>query len=196
MAEKKDKSISESYKELEGMVVASSAQAAAANRALAERNQRHNEMAAKLDAFKNRVMEGNNKSRRIAVDLGGGTIAQVSTELINWGVRALGRWSGTGLLANNADILQGIPHFILGLGIYVIEMATRKETEKNPLPSASREVISEASKLFAQLGFSNLVRAIRMRWSDSKDLQLSHAALQAEKASLLNQLQALQGKKP
>ena len=31
----------------------------------------------------------------------------------------------------------------------------------------TREVISEASKIFGQLGFSNLMRAIRVRWSDS-----------------------------
>ena len=109
------------------------------------------------------AQEGNTKANRVAVDLIGGTSAQVSTELINWGIRALGRWSGPkGWIGNNSDLLQGGPHFILGLGIYITEMTTR---DSNPLklPSTSRAVLSEASKLFAQLGFANLARAVRIR---------------------------------
>lgn len=134
------------------------------------------------------VKDKTNKAHRVAVDLGGGSIAQASTELINLGVRALGRWSPDGWLGQNSDFMQGAPHFILGLGIYIAEMASRKNME---LPSTTREVISEASKLFSQLGFSNLVRALRVRYGDNKQKELDMQALAAEKAELERRLKAL-----
>lgn len=134
------------------------------------------------------VKDKTNKAHRVAVDLGGGSIAQASTELINLGVRALGRWSPDGWLGQNSDFMQGAPHFILGLGIYIAEMASRKNME---LPSTTREVISEASKLFSQLGFSNLVRALRVRYGDNKQKDLDMQALAAEKAELERRLKAL-----
>lgn len=133
------------------------------------------------------VKDKTNKAHRVAVDLGGGTIAQASTELINLGVRALGRWSPDGI-GQYSDFLQGAPHFLLGLGVYIAEMASRKNME---LPSTRREVISEASKLFSQLGFSNLVRALRVRYGDSKQKDLDMQALAAEKAELERRLKAL-----
>lgn len=138
-----------------------------------------------LDSMKDK----NSRAHRVTVDFGGGTIAQVSTELLNWGVRAMGRWSPDGFVAQNNDILQSAPHWLLGLGIYIAEMATRKNGE---FPSTTREVVSEASKLFAQLGFSNLVRALRVRYSDGKQKDLDIAALQAEKAELQKRLQQIQ----
>lgn len=134
------------------------------------------------------VKDKTSKAHRVAVDLGGGSIAQVSTEVINLGVRALGRWSPDGWLGQNSDFMQGAPHFILGLGIYIAEMASRKNME---LPSTTREVISEASKLFSQLGFSNLVRALRVRYGDNKQKDLDMQALAAEKAELERRLKAL-----
>lgn len=131
------------------------------------------------------------KSRQIAVDLGGGFVAQASTELINWGVRATARWAPDGWIAANADALQGAPHFILGLGIYIAEMASRKNAE---MPSTTREVISEASKLFSQLGFSNLVRTMRVRFADGKQKDVDLDALKAERANLQARLDALQAK--
>ena len=58
-----------------------------------------------------------------------------------------------------------------------------------------REVISEASKLFSQLGFSNLVRALRVRYGDGKQKDLDMAALASEKVELEKRLRALQGGK-
>ena len=138
------------------------------------------------------VKEKNSKSHRVAVDLGGGMSAQVTTELLNLGVRALGRWSPDGWIGQNSDFLQGAPHFVLGLGVYIAEMASRKNMER---PSTSREVISEASKLFSQLGFSNLVRALRVRYGDGKQKDLDMAALASEKVELEKRLRALQGGK-
>lgn len=63
-----------------------------------------------------RVVDKQSKAHRIAVDMGGGSIAQASTELINWGMRALGRWSKDGFIASNVDLLQG---FELGLGLHL-----------------------------------------------------------------------------
>jgi hypothetical protein len=138
------------------------------------------------------VKEKNTKSHRVAVDLGGGFAAQVSTELINLGVRALARWSPTGWVGENVDVLQGAPHFILGLGLYIAEMASRKSLE---MPSTTREVISEAAKIFSQLGFSNLTRALRVRYGDGKQKDLDLAALAAEKDELQKRLDALQSNK-
>lgn len=135
------------------------------------------------------VKDKNNKAHRVAVDLGGGSVAQASTELINLGVRALSRWSPDSWVGQNSDFLQGAPHFILGLGIYIAEMASRKNLE---MPSTRREVISEASKLFGQLGFSNLVRALRVRYGDGKQKDLDMQALGAEKAELERRYRALQ----
>jgi hypothetical protein len=59
----------------------------------------------------------------------------------------------------------------------------------------TREVISEASKIFGQLGFSNLVRAMRVRWGDSKARDVALAAVVQEKAALEAKLAALQAGK-
>ncbi len=144
----------------------------------------------KQSKFRAALADKTSKSHRVAVDLGGGVIAQASTELLNFGVRALGRWAPDGWVAQNADLLQGAPHWLLGLGIYIAEMASRKKSE---FPTTRREVISEASKLFGQLGFSNLVRALRVRYGDGKQKDLDLQALAAEKAELERRLQALQG---
>lgn len=144
----------------------------------------------KQSKFRAAIADKTNKAHRVAVDLGGGVIAQASTELLNLGVRALGRWAPDGWVSQNADFLQGAPHWILGLGIYIAEMASRKNGE---FPSTRREVISEASKLFGQLGFHNLVRAMRVRYGDGKQKDLDMQALAAEKAELERRLKALQG---
>jgi hypothetical protein len=64
-----------------------------------------------------------------------------------------------------------------------------------PEPSTTREVLSEATKLFSQLGFSNVVRALRVRYSDGKKQTLDYEALVAEKQALEQKLKALQGGK-
>jgi hypothetical protein len=166
-------------------------------RDLADREDRVKKLNARIDTFMEKVSAKESKSHRVAVDLGGGSIAQVSTELINWGVRALGRWSKDGFFANNVDLLQGMPHFVIGLGIYIAEMATRKDPmdRGNELVSANREVLSEAAKLFSQLGFSNLMRAMRVRYLDGKSQALDYQALLAEKQALEQKLKSLQGAK-
>jgi len=166
-------------------------------RDLADREDRVKKLNARIDNFMEKVSAKESKSHRVAVDLGGGSIAQVSTELINWGVRALGRWSKDGFFANNVDLLQGMPHFVIGLGIYIAEMATRKDPmdRGNELVSAKREVLSEAAKLFSQLGFSNLMRAMRVRYLDGKSQALDYQALMAEKQALEQKLKSLQGAK-
>lgn len=134
------------------------------------------------------AMTKTTRTHQVTVDFGGGVIAQASTELINLGVRALANWSPESWFGKNSDVLQGAPHFILGLGVYIAEMASRKELQ---LPSTTREVVSEASKLFGQLGFSNLVRALRVRYGDSKQAELDAAALQQENEKLRQMNQQL-----
>ena len=157
----------------------------------------HTKASGKYDKLLMRVVDKQSKAHRIAVDLGGGSIAQASTELINWGMRALGRWSKDGFIASNVDLLQGGPHFFLGLGLYILEMATRKDPADNngELPSTSREVMSEATKVFSQLGLNNVVRALRIRYADGKKQAIDYDALLAEKEDLEKRLKALQGSK-
>ena len=140
-----------------------------------------------------RVGDKHSKAHRVSVDMSGGSIAQASTELVNWGMRAIGRASKDGFFANNVDILQGGPHFFLGLGLYILEMATRKDPADNngELPTTTREVISEATKVFAQLGFNNVVRALRVRYADGKLQALDYDALLAEKQALEQKLKSL-----
>lgn len=154
--------------------------------------------AVRYDKLLMRVGDKHSKAHRVAVDMGGGSAAQASTELINCGVRALGRWSKDGFFANNVDLLQGGPHFFLGLGLYTLEMATRKDPADNngELPSTTREVISEATKVFAQLGFNNVVRALRVRFADGKRQALDYDALLAEKQALEQKLKSLQPAQP
>ena len=147
----------------------------------------------RYDKLLMRVGDKHGKAHRVAVDMGGGSIAQASTELINWGMRALGRWSKDGFFASNVDLLQGGPHFFLGLGLYILEMATRKDPADNngELPNTTREVVSEATKVFAQLGFNNVVRALRVRYVDGKRQALDYEALLAEKQALEQKLKSL-----
>lgn len=196
-----DKAGKQTLKQIEAQYEAAlteaTGQSAKLTRDLADREDRVKKLNARIDTFMERVSAKESKSHRVAVDLGGGSIAQVSTELINWGVRALGRWSKDGFFANNVDLLQGMPHFVLGLGIYIAEMATRKDptARGNELVSAKREVLSEAAKLFSQLGFSNLMRAMRVRYIDGKNQALDYQALLAEKQALEQKLKSLQGPK-
>ncbi len=149
--------------------------------------------ASRYETLLMRVGDKHGKAHRVAVDMSGGSVAQVSTELLNWGVRALGRWSKDGFFAHNVDLLQGGPHFFLGLGLYILEMATRKDPadNKGELPSTTREVLSEATKIFAQLGLNNVVRALRVRYVDGKRQALDYEALLAEKQALEQQLKSL-----
>lgn len=196
-----DKAGKQSLKQIEQQYEAAlteaTGQSARLGRDLAAREDRVKKLNARIDGFMEKVSAKESKSHRVAVDLGGGSIAQVSTELINWGIRALGRWSKDGFVANNVDLLQGMPHFVLGLGIYIAEMATRKDPMErgNELVSAKREVLSEAAKLFSQLGFSNLMRAMRVRYLDGKNQAIDYQALLAEKQALEQKLKSLQGAK-
>jgi len=141
-----------------------------------------------LQKLHKQLLAKETRSHRIAVDFGGGTIAQVSTELINYFVRLAGEWSHDGWTAKNVDVLQGAPHFILGMGAYFGDMLTRKNGKP---PTMTREVLSEFAKLFSQLGFSNLVRAARVRYNDGKRKASDYDALLAEKNEIERKLTAL-----
>ena len=158
-----------------------------------ERQARLSSEQSRIEKFKTAVLRKESKAHRVAIDFGGGVVAQASTELMNWGIRAIGRWSKDGFWANNVDLLQGAPHFVLGLGLYFAEMLTRSDPKGGgEWVTPTREVISEASKIFGQLGFSNLMRAMRVRWGDGKKREVAYQAIAQEKAALESKLAALQ----
>jgi hypothetical protein len=90
-----------------------------------------------------RLLAKETRSHRIAVDFGGGLIAQVSTELINHFVRLAGEWSHDGWTAKNVDLLQGAPHLIFGSAMYFDDMLLRKNGKP---PSMPREVFTESRR--------------------------------------------------
>ena len=158
-----------------------------------ERQARLSSEQSRIEKFKTAVLRKESKAHRVAIDFGGGVVAQASTELMNWGIRAIGRWSKDGFWANNVDLLQGAPHFVLGLGLYFAEMLTRNDPKGGgEWVTPTREVISEASKIFGQLGFSNLMRAMRVRWGDGKKREVAYQAIAQEKAQLEAKLAAMQ----
>lgn len=181
-------------KRLGDMVRQATAQTAAMERTSTERAARMAQMETRLKGSKDMAMKAVSKPTRIAVDLGGGTLAQLSTETLNWIIRRGGDWSGDGFLAHNVDLLQGLPHLILGSLTYVAEMATRKTERAGEavFPSPTRQVLSEFAKIFSQLGFSNLTRAIRVRMQDGKQTVATNAALQAENEALQQKVKDLQ----
>ena len=174
----------------EADMLAASEQQAAIEREDKERKDRIAKTSASLDKLAQKVLAKETRSHRIAVDFGGGMFAQVSTELINYLIRLAGEWSHDGWTAKNVDILQGAPHLIMGSALYFGDMLTRKNGK---LPSMKREMFSEFSKLFSQLGFANLVRAARVRYNDGKRKAGDYDALLAEKTEIERKLKALEG---
>jgi len=133
-----------------------------------------------------RVEDVNTKSHRVGVDLAGGGAAQVSTEFLNWIIRATANWAGKdSWMGKNVDILQGAPHFLIGLAVYFTELLTRKNGE---LPSMTREIASEAANVFTHLGFANLARALRIRWADGKVDASTLAKVTAERDAAIAKL--------
>lgn len=140
------------------------------------------------------------KGHKLLIDFGAGGSAFVSNEGMNKLVRMLGDWStkqGGGFWANNVDVMQGLPQAVLGFGVYLSELITRKvgTAEKPALPPTWREGVSEASKVFLTLGMSNLVRAIRLRWDEKKIGETERQALLAEREQLLQRLAVLEKSK-
>lgn len=125
------------------------------------------------------------KPRKIARDLGASAAAQVWVEGVNLGARALAEWSEKeegekGFWRSNVDIMQSAPHVVVGGLIYALELATRKDQSdekgaKPIIPTSAREFLSDMSKTIANLGFSNLSRALRFRYHESVDERVEKA---------------------
>jgi hypothetical protein len=119
------------------------------------------------------VLDREGRGRRVAVDLGGGMIGFFLFEGSNAGVRAI--CDALELSDTYRAYLQGVPHFIIGNVVYAIELATRDT--KRPV-GMGREILSEASKNFAEYGMSTAFRAWRVgaadkrSQSDAKDQQI------------------------
>ena len=184
--------LDQSLAEIDGMIGVNLGMASDQSRALQARHTKEQDPD-RIEKFKAAVLRKESKAHRVAIDFGGGVVAQASTELMNWGIRAIGRWSKDGFWANNVDLLQGAPHFVLGLGLYFAEMLTRSDPKGGgEWVTPTREVISEASKIFGQLGFSNLMRAMRVRWGDGKKREVAYQAIAQEKAQLEAKLAQIQ----
>ncbi|PSM31422.1 hypothetical protein [Haliangium sp. UPWRP_2] len=166
-------------KDLMEMVKQATTETAAVMR---ERDKLQMEQTKRLDMMK-QVQGQVSPGTQVQIDLIGGGFALLSTELLNWGIRAAGDWSKTGWIARNNDLLQSIPHIGLGTLVYIAEMCMRPSPDKK-LPSRWRLAFSEAAKLFAYSGFGNLARAVRYRIQNGKSIQEDNAALRAELAAL------------
>lgn len=165
--------------ELLEMVKESTAETAAVMRDRDKLTKEQNKRLDLLNAARRELGTG----KQVFVDLTGGTMALVSTELVNWGIRAIGDYSKTGFAARNNDLLQSLPHIAVGTLTYIAEMCTRPDPEEE-LPGRWRLAFSEAAKLFAYSGFGNLARAVRFRITSGKGVSEDNAALRAEVAAL------------
>jgi len=116
------------------------------------------------------IAERESVARRLAVDWGGGSTAQVLTFLINLGISSI-KADPAGFFGRNRDLFMSVPHFMIGLALYGVELAYREG-----LPSGKAEFVSEASKIFAQLGVANFGTAMLLRFRRAK---AAMAALQA-----------------
>ena len=114
-------------------------------------------------------------------------MAQISNEVINGLIEVYADWRPAGWTAQNKDLLQSAPHVILGMGVYLTELALRSPKK---LPSWKREMSSQAALIFSNLGMSNLARALRTRWKAGTKPG-DHAAMQAENEALKARLAAL-----
>ena len=172
-------------KQMQDIVRATAGRAAGAIREAEDTGRKLSKNAKRLESMVENFRKNGSKTRRAGIDLGGGITAQATTELINFGVRALGDWSVDGFWAKQVDLMQSIPHMVLGVVTYVAELLTRNGNEPT---TWSREMVSEASKIFSQLGFANLTRALRVRWTDSKAKLTDLDAVTRERDQLKQQL--------
>lgn len=170
------------------IVQAATQQTAMANREVQKMQGQAQQAEQQIDRYK-KFIKGS-KLAKIGVDFGGGLIALVTTELINWGFRAAKDAAGEeSWWGRNSDLLQSLPHVALGTLVYLGELLTRPNQDK-PV-TMRRQVVSEAAKLFQMFGMYNMVRAMRLRWGDSKrtaaeagQLSVEVSALKAENEKL------------
>jgi hypothetical protein len=62
------------------------------------------------------------------------------------------------------------------------------------MPSATRSVVSEFAKLFANLGYNRLMMAVRSRWTEGKTASEDLRAVQAELAAVKERNRQLETK--
>lgn len=150
----------------------------------------------RFEGFKADVAMRESPARRLVVDISGGTTAFGLTASINWLFRLIARKFPSSWWARNIDWLQGAPHFALGILAYGLDLygrSTHLTKDSKYLPSGWREGFGESAKVFAELGASNVLRAIRVRMTDGKEQQTS---LVAQNAALAAALAAYKQKYP
>lgn len=142
-----------------------------------------------LEKLYNKAVDKNSRVHVATVDGIGNIVGVISFESINWLLRKLEKiWPG---FAENSDYWQSLPHVVIGMIVYWVELLTRKQDARGLriFPSMPREIAHEWSKAFALLGATNLWRALRVRRKDTKSMLEQIAALQAEVAGLNKRLE-------
>lgn len=120
--------------------------------------------------------------RQLAIDMGGGMTAQVGVELINWLIRIAADHFPDSWVARNADLLQSIPHVVIGSALYVTEMVLR---DPKKAPSGWNQYGAMVGLIWQQLGLNALYNAIRMRVGDGRETrETQNAQLEAAKAEI------------
>ena len=142
----------------------------------------------KYDKLLAQAKDRETRTHKLTVDFGGGAVAQISNEVINGLIEVYADWRPAGWAAQNKDLLQSAPHVILGMGVYLTELALRTPTK---MPSWSREMSSQAALIFSNLGMSNLARALRTRWKEGKGKPVELEAMRAENEAMKARLAAL-----
>lgn len=141
------------------------------------------------------AMDKNSRVHVASVDIVGSVGGILSFEAINWLLRKIEKISPG--FAENTDYWQSLPHLVVGMIVYWVELLTRKPDAKGLriFPSMPREIAHEWSKAFTLLGASNLWRALQVRKKDAKNAMAQVASLQAEIATLNKRLEELSGSK-
>lgn len=142
-----------------------------------------------LEKLYTKALDKTSRVHVAAVDGIGNIAGVISFESINWLLRKLEKYSPG--FAENTDYWQSLPHVVIGLIVYWVELLTRKQDARGlrVFPSMPREVAHEWSKAFTLLGVTNLWRALKVRRKDQKSLLDQIAALQAEVAGLNKRLE-------
>lgn len=169
--------------------------AKAQNAALASVAEHAVQQESKLRRLYETATDKNSRVHKAGVDIGGSIAGVLSFEGLNLMVRYLGDKFPS--IGQSVDYWQSLPHLVIGIVAYWGELLTRKKVGKDGAPawpSMPREIFSEWSKVFILLGASNLIRTLRVRRRETKDMSQRLADAQAEVAGLKQQLADLQKK--
>ena len=146
---------------------------------------------AQFDKLKKNVQQEHSVTRTLTVDMGAAALAHTFDQFSQFGVRALAvysqRTAGTdGHFAKHVAIYSSAPQTVIGMLVYILELATR-DTKTMRL-SLGRDLASRSSNLLTNLGLANTLRAVRYYLAKSIDEEQED---NSEKQVLLNKIAEL-----